>query len=285
MAKTGTSSTPMKLITKPHGVRATLLRPSREHQSLSFQMRLSGSPEHLNMYCEVVEKVAKLVDAYKPAVSGPRARAQWQTFVDHVRKECPILGKYEEAWPVAVIFRMHRRYNRRHGPKSIGLANWSKYIDTSSAGLKTPQPPRAATQLDLDSPHADAESVVREPSGSNSEAATDRWTLAQWITRDLSAKAANTQEETEVASTLSSTTASTLTLTAENAPVLAFLRNLVPEQTALLPVFVSKGVTNNAELQGLARMPKRDEFVYSWVKTNHITELQFFAIMTGLRGE
>ncbi len=88
-----------------------------------------------------------------------------------------------------------------------------------------------------------------------------------------------------MASIHSSTAASTLTLTPENAPVLAFLRNLVPEQTALLPVFVSKGVTNGAELQGLARMPKRDEFVYSWVKTNQITELQFVAIMTGLRGE
>ena len=66
-------------------------------------------------------------------------------------------------------------------------------------------------------------------------------------------------------------------------PVFAFLRGLDPEQTDLLPVFVAMGVTDGAALQGVARMRTRDAWVYSWVKENHITELQFAAIVSGFK--
>ena len=72
-------------------------------------------------------------------------------------------------------------------------------------------------------------------------------------------------------------------MTAQNAPVLAFLWSLVPEQSALLPVFIFMGVTDDTALNGLARMQTRDDFMYQWVQRNYITALQFTAIMTGLR--
>ncbi|KAI0709185.1 hypothetical protein C8Q76DRAFT_813379 [Earliella scabrosa] len=77
--------------------------------------------------------------------------------------------------------------------------------------------------------------------------------------------------------------ASSTTVNARTDPVLAFLRGLDPEQTDLLPVFVAMGVTDGAALQGVARMSTRDAWVYSWVKENRITELQFTAIVSGFK--
>ncbi|KAI0681788.1 hypothetical protein C8T65DRAFT_751277 [Cerioporus squamosus] len=168
MARTGTNSTAIKMIPKPDKV-STLFKPSQERDSLSFQMRLSGSPEKVNMYCEIIEKVAQLIDGYKPAVSGPRERGQWQTFLKHVTKKCPILQKYEDAWPV------HKKPVQVKGT------------------LSTPKPP--AAELHLDRPDTDTES---EPPTSSGRAATEQSGLARSITRDLSAKTANILDETQV---------------------------------------------------------------------------------------
>lgn len=77
--------------------------------------------------------------------------------------------------------------------------------------------------------------------------------------------------------------ASALTVMPQNAPVLVFLQTLVPDQSTLLPLVISMGVTDDAALHGLARMQCRNKFFYSWVKQNFITELQLIAIITGLQ--
>lgn len=69
----------------------------------------------------------------------------------------------------------------------------------------------------------------------------------------------------------------------ESDPVLAFLRSLKPDQSRLLPVFLSQGVTGGPELNGLAQMDARDSWLYCWVKERRITEFQYSLILAGLR--
>ncbi|RPD80020.1 hypothetical protein L226DRAFT_188392 [Lentinus tigrinus ALCF2SS1-7] len=253
---------------------STFLRPSQQHGSLASQMRLSGSPETLKIYCEIVAKVAQVIDQNKPPTSSQNPD-EWSRFIGRVVKECPILVKYEDAWPVRVIYRRYRGRPNKPG----GLADWTKYINTKhvqDATGHTPRPPSAHTAEQSQS-HPD--SVVSTASVSNTEPATGQLGLARSILKELSAKATNAPYEQTPLTQL----ASTLTVTPQNAPILAFLRTLVPEQTTLLPVFIYMGITDDAALLGLARMKDRDEWVYSWTQRKLITELQFVAIMAGLR--
>ncbi|KAL1947848.1 hypothetical protein VTO73DRAFT_13572 [Trametes versicolor] len=67
------------------------------------------------------------------------------------------------------------------------------------------------------------------------------------------------------------------------APVREFLRALHPEQTALLPVLVKKGVRTGADLDGLACMPRerRKRLLILWLLEEAITQLQFEALDAG----
>ncbi|KAH9854190.1 hypothetical protein C2E23DRAFT_884289 [Lenzites betulinus] len=69
-------------------------------------------------------------------------------------------------------------------------------------------------------------------------------------------------------------------------PVLAFLCALCPAQDALLPVLAQKGVTDGAQLRGLARMPaaRRKALLNAWLREDAISELQFAALEAGLAG-
>ena len=248
-----------------------------------------------------------------------------------VVKECPILLKYEDAWPVKVI----NRRQKHSSPSS--LTNWTgKYIVSSiiacracigsfinsqtilqktnhvlgavtstskshaAQAVEQPRvhsvPSRAYTLSDGDS--EPGPSATGQLSGLARWVGVDTYSMLsldltrsllqpQQIMQDLSAKA-STSVQLETTPNINASNhfaqlASRLTVTPHNAPIQAFLQTLVPEQTALLPVFIAMGVSDNAALQGLARMNMRDEFLYSWVKQNLITELQFAVIIEALR--
>lgn len=61
--------------------------------------------------------------------------------------------------------------------------------------------------------------------------------------------------------------------------VLMFLCSLDPDQSDLLPVFITIVIA----LQGPAHMETWKIWLYTWVKENCITELQFSAIATGFK--
>ncbi len=66
-------------------------------------------------------------------------------------------------------------------------------------------------------------------------------------------------------------------------PVLKFLSALCPEQSGLLPVLASKGIVDNATLDGFAHFPtkQRKALLNSWLREEAITELQFEVLNGG----
>ena len=73
-----------------------------------------------------------------------------------------------------------------------------------------------------------------------------------------------------------------ISATTNTEPIERFLGSLPQDLRILLPIFVANGVKDEPSLRGMLRMEGWQRWIYSWVRTGQLTELQYVMIVASL---
>ncbi|KAI0637020.1 hypothetical protein C8Q77DRAFT_541306 [Trametes polyzona] len=307
----------------PRGFRSCSFAPLATRNALAVYMRLGDSPGALRTYCQIVATVASLSEEHANhipviPIRTDRCREEWLKFVElfliplhwQVKTELPILNRYVDAWPAAVIVREHRHRRR---VTLGGLTTWSEHrmlaaanttslrnqsVDddhhqaislrgkenTTAAGAAR-RPPSLPSPRHSSCPRArprgrDGQRHTPAPAASRAPRIAENSGNPPASRADSSSEPTHDEprKELQEARLLEP-------CRREHAQVvLEFLRSLLPDQSALLPVLVEKGVVDGVQLDGLARMPapRRKKLLNAWLREESINELQFDALDAGL---
>ncbi|KAH9854198.1 hypothetical protein C2E23DRAFT_87238 [Lenzites betulinus] len=269
----------------PHRMSATTLIPPPDKVSrrikiaptgrmcLAEQMGLRATPEKRNLYYAICETVGKLCDRYYPYQKPAPDPPQRQLMVEKAIRVHPILKTYQNNWPLVPMYTMHRQLRKSGNPTGIRQYDQLEVRSTSC-------PPTAGRPRSLRDRSSPRRSVM---SGSRLQDSSGRKLTPKTSSRRrVSPRSKITVTPTVIASKSPSTT--TRKVEKHTDFVQEFLRGLPQDLRFLYPVFVGYGICDESALRGLRRMQGWRCWLYSWVRTRQLTELQFKMISDGIAG-
>ncbi|KAH9946161.1 uncharacterized protein BXZ73DRAFT_72990 [Epithele typhae] len=283
-------------IPRPAG-RVTSFIPN-DTKGLAYHMELSSTPEQTQVYCALVEDIARLYDDYiisrgNSAFSGPEREEFKKLAVDRI----PMMRNFEGAWPVMLIASEHRYKVSRPDGKRSGFRGFftrhAPHLDTQPAHVV-----RTARQHGIQQRGTSDSSVAsRRGAGKRTRGPNCR-TLARSILQELGpslspptpahdpsceSEPPPSAELPRVAMSTAVPAPRTVAASPKGArlpAVATFLMSLTPEQTGLGPLFHQLGIDDLGEL---LQMKERYVWLYSLVKEDRLTEFQFALIKNGLK--
>ncbi|PIL23958.1 hypothetical protein GSI_13709 [Ganoderma sinense ZZ0214-1] len=241
------------MIPQPKQPKKWRLMP-QDNDGLATSMKLSASIEERNLYCRIVQDVAKVYNKHKQRmmhVHVGSSSTRWKWFLGEVESPSSALLRKPEKQIAAPRSTQPRTRAIRSKPSpSRAVAASSSHFQADSAVSTRPRSSvarrrGAATPTSL---NQSTQSAGTGGAGGNCEIDEP----------DLAGSAKRSKPDS----------------------FLGFLKLLRPPQPALLPVFVRLGVTSVAELREL---PFVEKWLHDRVKEEIITEFQFAAIIAGLR--
>ncbi|TBU50716.1 hypothetical protein BD309DRAFT_1025160 [Dichomitus squalens] len=251
-----------ELVSKPGHLCRRVVNIDDGSESLAHQMGLTNSRQDLVMYFDIVNTAGTLCDKYLPPDPGIMSRytAVKRKIIKKLLEKYPILGHYENNWPLKVMIQYHRQL-RRNGSKTGIICSPTRILKATTVAARRKSDEKCHRILREDDtpgiPHQDGPSRDATPSIGRSD-----------DVREPSPSLTAVDNPAESS--------------AIPVPILDFLSALAQDLSFLLAVFISHGVGDDTSLQSMLQMNNWRSWMYTWVREGVLTELQFQMIVDGL---